>query len=118
MARHGAPLGPISLEPTAPSVVPSPNTVTVTATSVADTTKSASAMVTITTRALVPPGVPLQVPGPQAFTGCVDVATGNTNIDLGTFVAWGGIVNSGYTWTVTPGTTLPAGGRGIIRPCR
>ena len=54
-------------------------------------------------------GLALQIPSQQVFSGCVDIATGRTNIDTTTLVAFGGVVASGYTWTVTAGTTLPAG---------
>ncbi len=47
----------------------------------------------------------------QSFTGCIGGMDGQqgTMVDTENAVAWGGEVFSGYTWTVTPGTTLPAG---------
>ena len=73
---------------TAPAAVPSPATFNVTATSVADTTKSASVSVTIL------PGVVVSITTP---TGAQSLAV---NATLGITASVTGTANTGVTWTV------------------
>jgi hypothetical protein len=69
---------------TAPSVVPNPPTVTVTATSVADPEKSASAVVTIGTG----PSVTVQPPSAQVATGAQQQFTATVSGTNQTLVVW------------------------------
>ena len=86
---------------TAPSVVPSPNTVSVTATSNADTTKSASAQVTITQQISVsisPTSASVQTQYSQQFTAAV---TGSSNQSV-TWSADGAPGGNSFVGTISP----------------
>ena len=98
---------------TAPGTVPSPTTVILTATAVADATKSASSTITLTTTPL-PVGVTLSVPtanvvvnGTQAFIATV---TGDTASKGVTWAVTGGGCTGATCGTVTP-TSSASGSR-------
>jgi hypothetical protein len=94
---------------TAPSTLPSPPQVTITATSVADRTKSASATVTIIQNVVVqvsPPTASVPVGQTQQFTATV---TGTTNTSVTWSVAGGatnGTINASGLYTAP--STLPS----------
>jgi hypothetical protein len=55
-------------------------------------------------------GPPLSIPQEQSLTASVNSACPNGGVvTTQTLIAWGGSPSSGYTWSVTPGSTFPAG---------
>ncbi len=54
--------------------------------------------------------VPLVIPPGQAASARINAACpGGKVVDQMTLLAWGGAPNSGYTWSVSPGSTFPPG---------
>jgi hypothetical protein len=55
-------------------------------------------------------GPPLSIPQGQSLTASVNSACPNGGVvTTQTLIAWGGAPSSGYTWSVTPGSTFPVG---------
>jgi photosystem II stability/assembly factor-like uncharacterized protein len=102
----------------APSVVPSSPVVTVTATSSADTTKSASAQVTVQ-----PPPVPMgtwSAIGPWGITDSVNLATDPNNSEM-IYAApiHGGLyktINLGQSWSLLPTANPSASFNPVVAP--
>lgn len=80
-------------------------------------TMSAATTVTANFNVTTPPPPPivgggpkLSIPTGQGQDGCLDTFNGSTsNVTATTLVAWGGAPVSGYTWTLSSGSTFPAG---------